>query len=58
VLIATTGLRRGEALVVHINAVADLLGHSSIAITGDICGHAGDAATRSVVDGLSDMPGL
>jgi integrase len=43
---------------VHIKAVADLLGHSSIAITGDIYGHASDAATRSAVDGLSEVLGL
>jgi len=43
---------------VHINVVADLLGHSSIAITGDIYGHASGEATRSAVDGLSDMLGL
>jgi integrase len=43
---------------VHIKAVADLLGHSSIAITGDIYGHASDAATRSAVDGLSTALGL
>ena len=27
---------------VHIKAVADLLGHSSIAITGDVYGHTSD----------------
>jgi integrase len=43
---------------VHIKAVADLLGHSSIAITGAIYGHASDVATRSAVDGLSDALGL
>jgi integrase len=43
---------------VHIKAVANLLGHSSIAITGDIYGHASDAATRSAVDGLSEVLGL
>jgi integrase len=43
---------------VHIKAVADLLGHSSIAITGDLYGHASDAATRSAVDGLSEVLGL
>ena len=42
----------------HINAVADLLEHSGIAVTGDIYGHASDAATRSAVDGLSDTLGL
>lgn len=31
---------------VHIKAVADLLGHSSISITGDIYGHTSDATTR------------
>jgi integrase len=43
---------------VHIKVVADLLGHSSIAITGDIYGYASDAATRSAVDGLSTALGL
>jgi integrase len=27
---------------VHIKAVADLLGHSSVAITGDVYGHTSD----------------
>ena len=43
---------------VHIKAVADLLGHSSIAVTGDIYGHASDAATRAAIDGLSATLGL
>ena len=43
---------------VHIKAVADLLGHSSISVTGDIYGHASDAATRAAVDGLSGTLGL
>jgi len=56
-------LRHGAAVAwpeagVHIKAAADLLGHSSIAITGDIDGHASDAAARSAVDGLSDALGL
>jgi site-specific recombinase XerD len=34
---------------VHIKAVADLLGHSSISITGDIYGH----TTRAAIDELS-----
>jgi integrase len=38
--------------------VADLLGHSGVAITGDIHGHASNAATRSAVDGLSEVLGL
>jgi site-specific recombinase XerD len=43
---------------VHIKAVADLLGHSSIAITGDIYGHVSDVAARSAVDGWSGVLGL
>lgn len=35
---------------VHIKAVADLLGHSSIAVSGDVYGHVSDAAARSAVD--------
>ena len=34
------------------------LGHSSIAITGDIYGHASDATTRAAIDGLSGALGL
>lgn len=37
---------------VHIKAVADLLGHSSISITGDIYGHTSDATTRAAIDRL------
>jgi site-specific recombinase XerD len=43
---------------VHIKAVADLLGHSSISITGDIYGHTTDTAARSAVDGWSSALGL
>lgn len=43
---------------VHIKAVADLLGHSSISITGDIYGHSSDAAARAAIDGLSGTLGL
>ncbi|MEE2852239.1 MAG: site-specific integrase [Actinomycetota bacterium] len=43
---------------VHIKAVADLLGHSSISITGDIYGHTTDTAARSAVDGWSGALGL
>ena len=43
---------------VHIRAVADLLGHSSISITGDIYGHTSDATARSAVDGLSSALGF
>ena len=43
---------------VHIKAVADLLGHSSIAITsiaitGDIYGQTSDDTARGAVDGWS-----
>lgn len=40
---------------VHIRAVSDLLGHSSIAITGDIYGHTTDATARSAIDALADQ---
>ena len=43
---------------VHIRAVADLLGHSSIAITGDIYAHTSDDAARAAVGKLSDTFGL
>ena len=39
----------------HIKAVADLLGHSSIAITGDIYGHTSDDTARAAVDGWSGV---
>ena len=39
-------------------AVADLLGHSSIAITGDVYGHTSDGAARAAIDGLSGALGL
>jgi integrase len=43
---------------VHIKAVADLLGHSSIAITGDVYGHTSDDTARAAVDGLAARLGL
>jgi integrase len=43
---------------VHIKAVADLLGHSSISITGDIYGHAEDSTARAAVDNLSRQLGM
>ena len=49
---AVRWLERG----VHIKAVADLLGHSSIAITGDVYGHTSDDTARTAVDGLSADP--
>src|SRR6185295_6965953 len=43
---------------VHIKAVADLFGHSSIAITGDAYGHTRDDTARAAVDGLAGRLGL
>jgi integrase len=43
---------------VHIKAVSDLLGHSSIAITGDVYGHTSDDTARSAVSGLAGRLGL
>ena len=43
---------------VHIKAVAELLGHSSIAITGDIYGHTSDDTARAAIDGLTSTLGL
>ena len=43
---------------VHIKAVADLLGHSSVAITGDVYGHTSDDAARSAIDTLGGRLGL
>jgi integrase len=43
---------------VHIKAVADLLGHSSIAITGDVYGHTSEDTARAAVDGLAGQLGL
>jgi integrase len=34
------------------------LGHSSIAITGDIYGHSSDETARAAIDGLSGTLGL
>jgi len=36
----------------------DLLGHSSIAITGDVYGHTSDDTARAAVDGLAARLGL
>ncbi|MCG7583941.1 tyrosine-type recombinase/integrase [Mycolicibacterium sp. OfavD-34-C] len=43
---------------VHIKAVAYLLCHSSIAITGDIYGHTSDDTARAAVEALSGALGL
>lgn len=42
----------------HIKAAAVLLGHSSIAITGDVYGHNSDDTARSAVDALADQFGI
>jgi len=42
---------------VHIKAVADMLGHSSISITGDVYGHTSDDTARAAIDGLSGQLG-
>jgi integrase len=55
---AEVGRDRSHPAGVQINAVADLLGHSSIAITGDLSGHASDDTTRAAVDGLLARLGL
>jgi integrase len=43
---------------VHIKAIADLLGHHSISITGDIYGHTSDDTARNAVLGWSGALGL
>ena len=43
---------------VHIKAVADMLGHSSITITGDIYGHTSDDTARGAVEGLGGALGM
>lgn len=43
---------------VHIKAVADLLGHSSISVTGDIYGHTSDDTARAAVGDLANALGL
>jgi integrase len=43
---------------VHIKQVSDLLGHSSVAITGDVYGHGSDQSARAAVDGLSGALGF
>ena len=42
----------------HIKAVADLLGHSSIAITGDVYGHTSLGEARTAVEHLGSRLGL
>jgi integrase len=42
---------------VHIKAVADLLGHSSISVTCDVYGHTSDDAARAAVEALDEALG-
>jgi integrase len=51
---ATAWLEAG----VHIKRVSDLLGHSSVAITGGVYGHGSDQSARAAVDGLSGALGF
>jgi len=51
---ATSWLEAG----VHIKAVSDLLGHSSISVTGDIYGHVSDDTARAAVLGLTKSLGV
>lgn len=43
---------------VHIKQVADLLGHSSVAITGDVYGHGSDDGARRAVESLIATLGI
>jgi integrase len=43
---------------VHIKQVADLLGHCSVAITGDVYGHGSDDGARRAVESLLPALGL
>lgn len=43
---------------VNIKAVSDLLGHSSVSITGDIYGHTSDDSARAAIAKLSDAMGF
>jgi integrase len=43
---------------VHIKQVADLLGHSSVAITGDVYGHGSDDGARRAVESLIGTLGI
>jgi integrase len=42
----------------HIKAINDSLGHSSIAITGDVYGHTSTDAARAAITGLTASLGL
>jgi len=51
---ATAMLENG----INIKAVSDLLGHSSIAITGDVYAHVSEDTARAAMDALSDAIGI
>ena len=51
---ATTWLENGT----NIKAVSELLGHSSISITGDVYGHVTEETARQAMDVLADAIGL
>ena len=42
----------------NIRAVADLLGHSSISVTGDVYGHTSDGIARAAIEGRSARLGF
>ena len=42
----------------NIRAVADLLGHSSISVTGDVYGHTSDVIARAAIEGWSARLGF
>jgi integrase len=52
------GVERTEAKHLDVEAVGKVLGHSSIAITGDMYGHTSDDTARAAVDGLAGRLGL
>lgn len=43
---------------IHIKAVSDLLGYSSISVTADVHGHTSDDTARKAIYGLSGSLGL
>jgi integrase len=49
---------RSPAATRTFSIVAFLLGHSSIAITGDVYGHTSDDTARAAVPGLAGRLGL
>jgi len=51
------GCRRVARGRVHIKAVADLLGHSSISVMGDTYGRTSDDTARAAVEDLSGALG-